>query len=169
VTPTRAQREPTPAVAAVVDGPWDLADLVSLAGRVLLAFAGIVVAWEGASRTLVWNSQQAWTALGIGSLVFGLMGVLGWLRAGIVRIRDAKYEVLASLTPATSDASVSTAPVEPWATSRSLTRGAHVVRGDGMSLFHRPECIFVKDKAVRSSSRADAERDGAAPCVVCQP
>jgi hypothetical protein len=156
-TPTRAQRAPMPALGAILDGPWEVADLASLAGRVLLAAIGIFVAWEGASRSVVWNDQQAWTALGIGSLVFGLAGIVGWLRAGVVRIRDVKQEVIATIQTA------------PAAATRARATPTGVTLGEGMSLYHRADCIFVEGKAIRTLSPQDAERAGAAPCVVCEP
>jgi hypothetical protein len=165
-SPARASR-----LHALTEGPWDTADLAGLGGRSAIAVVGVMVAWEGASRSTSWNTQQAWTALGVGCLVIGLTGVIGWIRAGTTRLRQMKLQVLETLRPVEAVAVKRTEPA-PWNTQAdqaALREAGMVVTGDGMSLFHRPSCLFAQGKGLEPQRRTVVERTGAAPCGVCRP
>jgi hypothetical protein len=169
--PLPSQRTKAGRLQALTEGPWDMADLAGLGGRSAVAVLGIVVSWEGASRSTSWNTQQAWTALGVGCLVIGLTGVLGWVRAGLNRLRHLKLEVLEALRPAEAVAVKQSAPT-PWIAQDdlpSLDEAGLVVIGVGMSSFHRPACLFAEGKELDLQRRSAAERTGASPCGVCRP
>jgi hypothetical protein len=168
--PLPSQRTKAGRLQALTEGPWDMADLAGLGGRSAVAVLGIVVSWEGASRSTSWNTQQAWTALGIGCLVIGLTGVLGWVRAGITRLRHLKLEVLEALRPVDAVTVKQPAPA-PFAQDdlSPLDEAGLVVIGAGMSFFHRPACLFAEGKELDVQRRSAAERTGAGPCGVCRP
>jgi hypothetical protein len=159
------------ALQSMIEGPWDMSDLAALAGRSAVAVIGILVAWEGASRSVAWSTQEAWTALGVGCLVIGLTGVTSWIRSGVLRLRQTKLEVLETLRPVEASIARSTA-TPPWLTrgeTGRLADDATIVLGPGMSCFHRPSCVFAVGKGLQGQRRAVARKAGAAPCGVCRP
>jgi hypothetical protein len=151
-----------------VIGPWQQADLVGMTARLATGLMGVLVAWIGCSATVSWAAQQAWTAVGIGAVVLSLTGVVGWLQAGMGNLHALEADVFAELRshvglPENDAVAAAPAPrphvVQPTAT---------VVSGPGMTLFHRPDCLFVQDKETSESSRTDAAVS-LQPCVVCEP
>jgi hypothetical protein len=148
-----------------------MSDVAALGGRSAVAVLGIVVSWEGASRSTSWNTQQAWTALAIGCLVIGLTGLLGWVRAGLNRLRHLKLEVLEALRPSEAFAVKQSAPAR-WIAQDDvppLDVAGLVVIGTGMNFFHRPACLFAEGKDLDVQHRSAAEQTGAGACGVCRP
>ena len=159
------------AARAVCEGPWELADLVILAGRAGFGLLAVVVAWIGCSGTLVWNTQQAWTALAIAGLVLALTGVIGWVGTGVRRVRELRAEVLGPVAARLlGEAEASEEPVAAaWSEAETRARTTHVVLGPGMTHFHRPACILARGKDLRAKPRRQVEKRGVTPCAVCRP
>lgn len=159
-------RPGSPLVAALVEGPWELPHLASLSSRLAVASLGLVVSWIGSSGTTSWNAQQAWTAVGIGSVVLGMTGIVGWLRAGVAELRAFKVEQLSRRQLHR----VVDAGYEP-AAGRGRASGADdgVITGNGMTRYHRATCLFVAGKPTKQLHRSDARGAGLEPCAVCAP
>jgi hypothetical protein len=158
-------------LARFIEGPWATQDAISLAGYLAVGAVGLLVAWIGCSGTVRWNNQQAWTALAVGSVVLSLIGIAGWLRTGVQKLRTERLTIVAQLPHGeVAERRLPEPEAVVWATD-SLTElpgRAPVVVGEGMTIFHRPTCVFAEGKALRRLRRDQAVASLQA-CPVCRP
>jgi hypothetical protein len=137
--------------------PWRPGDFFT---AYVCAAAGLLVicmAWLGASSSVNVDSQVRWADLGVAGLIVLGTGNILWLLTGRRAVGKLRRDVIATLGRLEEAADVPAAPV---------TDGV-LVSGAGMSLYHRPDCLFVAGKRVRRSSAQAFQRRGRQPCRAC--
>jgi hypothetical protein len=148
---------------ALADSPWRVGDLVRAVARLLLGLIVIIVAWAGASGTLVWRQQIIWTVVGAGGVMVAVSGVFMWLLNGFGMVSRERREIRLVLTARYRPAATDT-PTDHLASADA----AMVVWGAGMRRYHRPSCDVVKGKRVMTLGRDECQRRGLMPCGMCQ-
>jgi hypothetical protein len=148
---------------ALADSPWRVGDFVRAVARLLLGLIVIIVAWAGASGTLVWRQQVLWTAVGAAGVLVAASGVFMWLLSGFGMVSRERREIRLVLTARYRRAAIA-APVDRLGSVDADT----VVWGAGMRRYHLTSCDVVKGKRVISLSRDDGRRRGLVPCGMCQ-
>lgn len=149
---------------ALADSPWSVGDLVRVVARLTVGLIVIVVAWAGASGTVVWRRQLIWTGVGMAGVVLAAAGVFMWLLSGIGMVSRERREIRLALTALYTP----TAPYPDLDDFRSS--GVETFFwGAGMRRFHLLTCDVVKGKSVKALSREDCGRRGLEPCGMCQP
>jgi hypothetical protein len=149
---------------SLADSPWRVGDLVRALARLLLGLIVIIVAWAGASGTLVWRQQIIWTAVGAGGVMVASSGVFMWLLSGFGMVSRERREIRLGLT-----ARRRPAPMEAQAGHSESAGADTVVWGAGMRRYHLPNCDVVKGKPVMILGREECHRRGLVPCGMCQP
>ena len=162
---TSSRTRPRPKASEwVLDGPWEASELIATGARLLVAGIGLLAAYIGCSGTVSWLAQQAWTALGIGALVFGLTAVAGWIQSGLRTLRALEAELLGmAVEEFGPNLAAETVP------NTSATRPDALVTVAGTTLLHRPSCLLVAGKPVREISRTAAVTASLADCTMCIP
>ena len=129
---------------------------VTVAG--ILGLVALVVAWAGASGRTESSDQIAWLNLGIAGVL--LVGAVGgrWVMRG----RHAVALRMARLLLAADAAPVAVATID-------ATESGEVVSAVGMTRYHHPDCLLVRNKQFDVDSRAGHERMGRRPCEMCRP
>lgn len=155
-----------------LDGPWETADLVSLASFLALGAAGLVVAGVGTRSVDRFTGQQGWTAAGVAALAVAFVGIASWLKSGMRRLRELEADTYAAVAQATGYRAAQEAQVAAAAGPDVLVGPAErlpatVVTGRGMSRFHDPSCVFAVGKEVTAVTAATAARRDLVPCGVC--
>jgi hypothetical protein len=133
-----------------VTGPWQRRDASVWLTGVALGPIGLLVGWIGCRNTSHWGDQQGWLALAIVALIISTASVAGWFRTGLRNVRRLQYALagVARTHLATTATVAHTERTEPDAWP--------LVMVDGLTLYHRPDCLLVTGKAVRPSEGATA-------------
>jgi hypothetical protein len=133
-----------------VNGPWQRRDALVFLTGVALGPIGLLVGWIGCHHTDHWGDQQGWLAVAIMSLIISTASVAGWFRAGLRNVRRLQYTLAGvartHLTTAASAVQAERNEPDAWP----------LVMVDGLSLYHRPDCLLVTGKAVRPSEGSTA-------------
>jgi hypothetical protein len=137
----------------------------ALGAAVAVGVAVMLLAWYGASDTVVVDDQMQWASVGLTGAM--LVAVAGFVAVAIVhqRMRRRFRLVEASLGPCLARMSDTVAGVAMGTSSD----GAALVAAANMQHYHRPDCRLAAGKAVRPASRADHEQAGRRICAVCAP
>lgn len=125
----------------------------------MLGLVGIVVAWVGASGTVVWRHQMIWIAVGVAAAVVAASGEAMWLLSGLGMVKHERRAVK-GLIRAYSVLDGDDSPA---------TKPSAMVWARGMTHFHRSGCDVVRGKAAVALNRAECRRKGLRPCGMCQP
>ena len=142
--------------------------MVKLSIFALLGLGAILTAaWFAASGSASITQQAAWLNLGIvGLVVFGVGNCL-WL----VAVRGAVAERRASLVWLDAGPDDDVTAGDEWVGGNgtgqfepAATTTWSLVRGNGMSRVHLPDCPLVAGKRVEPAAIGDGE-----PCGVCLP
>jgi len=133
-----------------VTGPWQRRDASVWLTGVALGPIGLLVGWIGCRNTSHWGDQQGWLALGIVALIISTASVAGWFRTGLRNVRRLQYALAGvartHLTPTATAAHTERSEPDAWP----------LVMVDGLTLYHRPDCLLVTGKAVRPSDGSTA-------------
>lgn len=135
--------------------PWKPGDTPAVLTLNALAAVGVVVCWVGSATEVRFHDTLYWLQ---GAIVAALVASVAnglWLVAGMRQLR-ARRRLLIETWPRAS-ATVAT------------TRELEVVTAERMTTYHRPSCLLVAGKALRSGTRAALERRHKRPCGMCQP
>ena len=143
------------------DAPWRTGDLLRAAGLAAAGVTGLALTWYGASAQPDWPDQLPWASLGVAATTVALLGLVGWLVAGLRRVRRLRREVLpllqalaqAGAVPGCSAGAAGVTPIS-----------AGLVTAPGMTRFHRPACPLAAGKPVQP---VEADGAGLVPCGVC--
>jgi hypothetical protein len=139
--------------------PWRLGDFFTAYACAVGGLLVIGLAWLGASSSVRVDSQVRWADLGVVGLVALGAGNIAWILTGRRAVGELRRHVIATVGLRKSAVA---APVEAMA-------DGVVVSGPGMSLYHRPDCLFVAGKRVQRASAPAFQRRGRRPCRACLP
>jgi hypothetical protein len=133
-----------------VTGPWQRRDALVFLTGVALGPIGLLVGWIGCHRTNHWGDQQGWLAVAILALVVSTASVAGWFRVGLLNVRRLQYALAGvartQLTATATAVSAERREPDSWP----------LVMVDGLTLYHRPDCLLVTGKAVRPAEGSTA-------------
>ena len=135
--------------------PWQPGDTPAVLSLNALAAVGVVVCWIGSATEVRFHDSLYWLQGAIVAVLVASVANGLWLVAGMRQLR-ARRRVLIETWPRQQPSSAS--PLEP-----------RVVTVDRMTTYHRPSCLLVAGKALRSGTRAALERTHKRPCGMCQP
>ena len=136
--------------------PWVVPDLFRWFGLLLLAAAGICVAWWGASGSAGLGHLLTWVNVGVVAVIVGGLGNVTWVLQGRRAVTARQRELLAACRSALSADVVP----EPYPDEQR-------VAVPGTSRHHRPGCAAVADKAVERLPLVAHERAGRRACGLC--
>jgi hypothetical protein len=135
--------------------PWKPGDTPAVLTLNALAAMGVLVCWIGSATEVRFHDTLYWLQ---GAIVAALVASVAnglWLVAGMRQLR-ARRRVL----------------IETWPRASSpaaITRELEVVTAERMTTYHRPNCLLVAGKALRTGTRSALERTKKRPCGMCQP
>src|SRR4051794_4282881 len=135
--------------------PWRPGDTPAVLTLNALAAVGVVVCWIGSATELRFHDTLYWLQGAIVAVLIASVANGLWLVAGMRQLR-ARRRVL----------------IETWprqASSPAKVREPEVVTAERMTTYHRPSCLLVAGKALRSGTRSALERRQKQPCGMCQP
>jgi hypothetical protein len=119
---------------------WGLHDLRRLIRMLALSATGIVIAWLVASGTTDLSRQETAVAGGIVATAVAIVGLTGWLLAGMRTVRELREEAVHDMRALIARRStVTETPV--------LT--GDLVTGAGMTHYHLGSCLMVRGKATQ--------------------
>lgn len=129
---------PQPRAALISDeGPWTPADLNRLAARGSIGLIGLLVAWFQTSEQTALRAQLPWLFAAVAASAVAGVAMSVWLTRGLRAVR-AEHRALHATAPAVLPSTATDVDSEQaW------------VSADGMTLVHRPQCLFVRGKDVR--------------------
>ena len=136
--------------------PWVVPDLFRWFGLLLLAAAGICVAWWGASGSTGLGRLVTWVNVGVVAVIVGGLGNVTWLLQGR-RAVTARQRGLLAVCRSTLSADV---VPEPYPDEVR-------VAVPGTSRHHRPGCPAVAGKTVERLPLVEHERAGRRSCGLC--
>jgi hypothetical protein len=137
---------------------WQPADVVLLYGLNLLGIALVLASAWATTATDDMSTRVAWVNLGVVGVLVAGVGNTFWLMTGRRAVGERRARLLA--VPASTGG--------PSVNGDGPER-VQLVALQGGSRFHRQTCPLVDGKSVVVSSRARHEREGLAPCGVCEP
>jgi hypothetical protein len=135
--------------------PWKPGDTPAVLTLNALAAVSVLVCWIGSATEVRFHDTLYWLQ---GAIVAALVASVAnglWLLAGMRQLR-ARRRLL-----------IETWPRQP--ASVASTREPDVVTAERMTTYHRPSCLLVSGKALRSGTRAALEGRHKRPCGMCQP
>jgi hypothetical protein len=135
--------------------PWKPGDTPAVLTLNAVAAVGVLVCWIGSATEVRFHDTLYWLQ---GAIVAALVASVGnglWLVAGMRQLR-ARRRVL-----------IETWPRQPAPTAS--VQEPDVVTAERMTTYHRPSCLLVAGKALRSGTRSALERRQKRPCGMCQP
>ncbi|GAA0627832.1 hypothetical protein GCM10009547_34290 [Sporichthya brevicatena] len=158
VTPRR-RRVAAPAPARLGSpAPWGRADLTGPGVLGAVGAVVVAVAWNGASREEVFREQIGWIVLAAAGFGVFALGGAWWILVGFRRTRQCRAQLRIDFANAFAE------PL-PGVDARPPDDVGGLVTGPGMRWAHRPDCLLVRDKAVRPLG--PDEGDVLAPCAMC--
>jgi hypothetical protein len=140
------------------NAPWRTGDLLRAAGLAGVGLAGLALTWYGASGRADWADELPWVCAAVAATTVAVLGLVGWLLAGLRRVRRLRREVLPLVQAAATRRQAANT-----ATAPSAVDG--FVAAPGMTRFHLPTCPLTTGKPVHPVRNGDADR--LAPCGVC--
>lgn len=133
---------------------WQPGDTPAVLTVNALALVGVGVCWFGSAQEVRFHDTLYWLQ---GAIVAALVASVAnglWLMAAMRQVR-ARRRALIESWPRQALSSVSQEPA--------------VVTAARMTTYHRPSCLLVAGKALRSGTRSALERGQKRPCGMCQP
>ncbi|HZE65765.1 MAG TPA: hypothetical protein VE081_03985, partial [Sporichthyaceae bacterium] len=143
-----------------VTGPWQRREATIWLTGVGLGPIGLLIGWIGCRNTSHWGDQQGWLAVAIMALVISTASIAGWFRVGLTNVRRLQHALAGvartHLTATASAVHAERAEPDAWP----------LVMVDGLTLYHRPDCLLVTGKSVRPTDGATVVLD---KCRMCAP
>lgn len=136
--------------------PWTYADLQRLARTELLSFLGLVVCFVGARNTRSWDDQLLWIVGAFAAMLLAGWGWTGWMLAGSRALRARERSALAR-GRRIADA------------RRAAPVAGLVVTAEGMTRYHRPDCVFVRGREIVAGTAEQQTARGLVACGACRP
>jgi hypothetical protein len=141
------------------DLPWQVDGLINAAVVQLVAVALIGSGWYVAEHTAEASRAVLATNIAVGGLIVALAGNIAFLLSGLRTVGRLRRELVADLAqPAELDV-----PVREPAPADGL------VAAEGMTRYHRPDCLLARRKVVVVRELAEHLDAGLSPCGVCRP
>ncbi|HVU72787.1 MAG TPA: hypothetical protein VHE83_07485 [Mycobacteriales bacterium] len=137
--------------------PWTYADLQRLVRTELLSFLGLVVCFVGARNTRAWDDQLLWIVGALAAMLLAGWGWTGWMLAGSRALRARERAALAR-----------GGAIAARRRRRSHATGL-VVTAAGMRHFHRPDCVFARDRPTTAATAEASAAQGLIACGACRP
>jgi hypothetical protein len=139
------------------DSPWarrQFGALVGLNGAGLLL---LVVAWHVTAHQALLGKQLGWLSVGVVAVLVAAAADVRWLAAGRHALLVRRREVLADQ------------PAVAASSPRSVTSTTDWVQVPGGTRAHRPGCLLIVGKDVRTVQPARLRKAGRRlrPCEVC--
>jgi hypothetical protein len=134
---------------------WGLHDLRRLIRMLALSATGIVIAWLVASGTTDLSRQETAVAGGIVATAVAIVGLTGWLLAGMRTVRELREDAVQDMRALIARRSEVT---ETPALTGDLVTGA------GMTHYHLASCLMVRGKATQVVDGTQLS-----PCPLCLP
>lgn len=135
--------------------PWRPGDIPAVLVLNVLALVGVGACWFGSAQEVRFHDTLYWLQGAIVASVVAAVGNGVFLLAGMHRLRARRRAL-----------------VEEWPrvpASRPAVREVAVVTAPRMTTYHRPTCLLVLGKQVRSGSASALARRHLAPCGMCRP
>lgn len=136
---------------------WGRAQLAGLATCLTVGLAVIGLSWFGSSGTRRPADQVRWVALSLVGLALAAVANVAW----VLRSRRAISHEVRALPDVLG--------WRPGAVGRADEGEDSCVTAPPSTLYHRPDCVFAADRAVRTASAQSHRAGGLEPCEVCQP
>lgn len=146
--------------------PWTSPDLVRLAVGNVIGLILVFIAWDQSAGQVTVRQELTWFEVGVvGIGVAGLANGV-WLLNGRRQVGEERVAGLGGR------------PGPTRRRARDNDDGPHLavppaghtlVAGDGMTRFHRSDCLLVTGKRVRAADVATHQAQGRSPCEVCSP
>lgn len=153
---------PWAASAGLQRSPWSETEINRLIAILAVALVGIVAAWFGCSGATTWTPQMRWMVLGIGATTLGGAGGVGFVIAGLRATRAERRAVVLSLREIQQ--------VSPYSDDPGTAAPGHeLVTGNGMSHYHRSQCLLARDKDVVVLEPREIGASHLIACEVCEP
>jgi hypothetical protein len=134
--------------------PWRPGDTPAVLALNVLAAAGVAACWFGSAREIHFHDTLYWLQGAIVAVIVAGVGDGLWLLAGMRRIRERRRVL------------IETWPRQPVVAS---TAEEAVVTAPRMTTYHRPGCLLVLGKKVRSGSSGALAARQLTPCGMCRP
>jgi hypothetical protein len=132
------------------DGAWTRRAAGVAALLTAGSFAGIVVAWVGASGQTHLGDEIPWLVVGVLALTVGGIAGATWLGRGLRSIRTERLALRRRLVAMDVGRPAAAGRSDIWMIAPGMTR------------VHRPDCEYLRGKTAREVA------PGSAPeCVVC--
>jgi hypothetical protein len=123
----------------------------------------VVVSWYVCSGDASFSKQVGPADAALGGLVLAGLGNAMWLLRGRRALGERRRALLPDVAAAAEPVGRVTRVSGVEARPDEL-----LVAGEGMVLFHRPDCALATGRAWRTMTRAEHENAGRHPCGVCQ-
>lgn len=137
--------------------PWGGDAIVMLSLVALLAVLVIGTSWFGSAQTASISRQAMWLQIAIAGLVIFVLGLCVWLLRGHRTINERRIGLV------TLDYGHENMPASPTIPEPAgATAALDLVRAEGMSRVHQPDCALVAGKRIEAATFADGP-----PCGVC--
>jgi hypothetical protein len=146
-------------------GPWSSDAFTRLLVSNAVGLMMIIAGWYEASGAGAIRAQMGWLNLALAGLVIAGVANGLWLLRGRQAMSLAGAVIL---SPPQGYSTVRPSTALPTSKSHRNGRG-YLVAGNGMTRYHRSECVMVAGKEVWQTGRAQHERAGLRPCEVCEP
>lgn len=126
----------------------------------VIGAALVVIGWMALSGTLDLDRQTGFVILGLVGTMLALAGLGGALLGGMRAIRDRRAVVVRCIALLAE----LTAPAAAPGPAESA-----LLSGDGMTHFHRADCLLAEGKSLRAADADGHRAAGRRPCPVCLP
>lgn len=141
--------------------PWSESDVLRLCLTTAVGLVVISLTWYGVSGSADTGRQALWLNVGVAGVVISALGNCIWLLRGRRAVGERRADLISLEVP-----EVVIEPVADRASghAETLTIPLGIVRAEGMSRVHRPDCPLVVGKPVLPASLGDGDA-----CGVCAP
>lgn len=140
--------------------PWTIAALVCLFGGAVL----LVVAWYDISGTANLYEQMPYlVSAGFSGLALIIVGSALLIAARGERVERRLSQLVDAITVAAGEAPAPAGPAE------TAQRDESLLVPTGGTMYHRPECLLVRDKDTVTADPAAIAAGELTPCPVCDP
>lgn len=148
--------------------PWAVGEVATLIIGWTSGLVLVLLSWYQVAGSATWDRQLAWVTAAVLGLVLAGASTGVWLLSGrravgarrrSLRLHE-RFDALVVRIP-TSEHEIDMTP-----TAKATD---DLVWAQGMTHFHRRECLLVQGKSVASMSRRAHERAARTSCGVCEP
>jgi hypothetical protein len=143
-------------------GIWSQRDALRCGMLFAVAVVLLIMSWYLSSEDATLRQEIGPANLSVVALIVAGGGLASWFLVGRRKIRQYRQSLFSEV--GAKKATSVTLQVLP-----ALASSDQLVAGDGLSHFHRSDCLMAANRDWASGSRSEHERAQRTPCGVCRP